>query len=481
MRTGLVFKYIGAVLLLDSIFMLISAVISWFNGMDSGFTPLMLSFFLTAILGIFPLIFVRRKEQINAKEGYCIVTGAWLMSCLVGTFPYLLWGGEFDMVNAWFESVSGFTTTGSTILTDVEALPRSLLFWRASTHWIGGVGIVMFALAILPALGKTRMTLYRVELSTLAKDNYRFQTQKIIRILLFVYVGLTFAEISLLRIAGMEWFDAITHSFSTMATGGFSTKNASIAAFDNVWVEIIISVFSFISGLHFGLIFTTLIGGHNNVFRSEVARYYFIFTVTGILIMALNLWTTNTYTTFPEALRYSAFQGVTIISTTGFATANTNVWPPLSIAILFMFMIQCACAGSTAGGLKCDRVLLAAKVFKNKIRQQQHPNAVLRIKLDGVTQDDSTVNFAMLYIVVYLLFIILGTLICTACGVDFISSLSASATSMSNVGPGFGIVGSMDNFSAMPDIGKLTSSLLMLFGRLEIFGLLQLFMIKWWV
>ena len=321
MRTGLVLKYIGAVLLLDSAFMLLSAGISWINGMDSGFTPLFLSFLLTAILGMFPTLFVRRREQINAKEGYCIVTGAWLLSCFVGTFPYLLYGGEFNFVNAWFESVSGFTTTGSTILTDVESLPNGLLFWRSATHWIGGIGVVMFALAILPSLGKTKMTLYSVELSTLAKDNYRFQTRKIVYILLFVYVGMT--AMVMLRIAGMDWFDAVNHAFSAISTGGFSTKNASIAYFDNLWIELVIVFFTFVSGLHFGLIYSTLTGSRNNLFRSEVTRYYFLCAVTGVFLITLSLWLSGTYGSFATALRDGLFQGVTVLTTTGFATADS--------------------------------------------------------------------------------------------------------------------------------------------------------------
>ncbi|HIW97519.1 MAG TPA: TrkH family potassium uptake protein [Candidatus Tidjanibacter gallistercoris] len=481
MRTGLILKYIGAVLLLDSAFMLLSAGVSWMNGMDSGFTPLFLSFLLTAILGMFPTLFVRCREQINAKEGYCIVTGAWLLSCLVGTFPYLLYGGPFNFINAWFESVSGFTTTGSTILTDIEALPDGLLFWRSATHWIGGIGVVMFALAILPSLGKTKMTLYSVELSTLAKDNYRFQTKKIVHILLFVYVGITATATVLLRIAGMSWFDAVNHAFSAVSTGGFSTKNTSIAYYDNVWIELILIAFTFISGLHFGLIYSTLTGSRNNLFRSEVARYYFLCATAGVLVITLSLWLSGTYGSFATAFRYGLFQGVTVLTTTGFATADTNLWTPLAMTVLFFFTLQCACAGSTAGGIKCDRILLSFKVLRNRIRQQQHPNAVMRIKLDGVTQDESTINFAMLYIVIYLLFVILGTLINTACGTDFVTALTASATCMGNVGPGFGEVGSMDSFAEMPGVMKFSSTALMLFGRLEIFGLIQLFMIKWWV
>ncbi len=481
MRTGLVLKYIGVVLLIDAAFMLLSAGISWLHGMDSGFTPLFLSSLLTAILGMFPILFVRRKEQINAKEGYCIVTGAWLLSCFVGTFPYLLYGGEFNLINAWFESVSGFTTTGSTILTDIEALPDGLLFWRSATHWIGGIGVVMFALAILPSLGKTKMTLYSVELSTLAKDNYRFQTKKIVYILLFIYMGMTAMVLVLLRMAGMDWFDAVNHAFSAISTGGFSTKNTSIAYFDNVWIEVILLVFTFISGLHFGLIYSTLTGSRNNLFRSEVARYYFLCTAAGVVIITLSLWLSGTYDSLASAIRYGLFQSITVLTTTGFATADTTLWTPLTTAILFFFTLQCACAGSTAGGIKCDRILLSFKVLRNRIRQQQHPNAVMRIKLDGVTQEESTINFAMLYIAVYFLFVILGTLINAACGVDFITALTASATCMGNVGPGFGEVGSMASFAAIPGVMKISSTALMLFGRLEIFGLIQFFMIKWWV
>ena len=344
-----------------------------------------------------------------------------------------------------------------------------------------GIGVVMFALAILPSLGKTKMTLYSVELSTLAKDNYRFQTRKIVYILLFVYVGMTAMATVMLRIAGMDWFDAVNHAFSAISTGGFSTKNASIAYFDNLWIELVIVFFTFVSGLHFGLIYSTLTGSRNNLFRSEVTRYYFLCAVTGVFLITLSLWLSGTYGSFATALRYGLFQGVTVLTTTGFATADTNLWTPLAMTVLFFFTLQCACAGSTAGGIKCDRILLSFKVLRNRIRQQQHPNAVLRIKLNGVTQEESTINFAMLYIAVYFLFIILGTLINTACGVDFITSLTASATCMGNVGPGFGEVGSMESFAAMPGVMKFSSTALMLFGRLEIFGLIQLFMIKWWV
>ena len=253
MRLNVVLRYMGLMLLLNAGFMLLSACISLFNNFDTGFYPLLLSFLLTSVLGVFPLIFVPKGEQISTKEGYGIVVGSWLAACMAGMMPYMLWGGEFSLINAWFESVSGYTTTGSTILNDVEALPNGMMFWRSATHWLGGVGVVMFALVVLPASGaQNKMKLSHMELSSMAKDNYRYKTQKILHILLVVYVGLTFVQTVLLRIAGMDWFDAVNNSFSTIATGGFSTKNLSIAYYNNVWIEIIITLFMAVSGLHFG-------------------------------------------------------------------------------------------------------------------------------------------------------------------------------------------------------------------------------------
>ncbi len=224
MRVDVVMRNVGGVLLFIASFMLLSAGISCVNGFDSAFYPLLLSGLLTVLLGAFPLIFVERRAQITIKEGFCIVVGAWLVACVVGTFPYLIWGGEFNLLNAWFESVSGFTTTGATILNDIEELPRGLQFWRMSSAWIGGMGVVMFALVILPTLGRNRMTLSNVELSSLAKDNFHYRTQIIVRILLVVYVGLTVITTLLLKLAGMNWFESLCHAMSACATCGFSTR-----------------------------------------------------------------------------------------------------------------------------------------------------------------------------------------------------------------------------------------------------------------
>ncbi len=480
MRFHVIIRYIGLVLLINALFLLLSAGISLANHWDTGFYPLLLSFLLTSALGAFPLIFVESENDINTKEGYMIVVGAWILSCFVGMLPYVLWGGEFSVPNAWFESVSGYTTTGGTILADVEALPKGLLFWRSSTHWLGGVGVVMFVMLILPSLGRVKMTLSNVQISPLAKDNYRYKSQKVIQILLVVYVGLTLLETVLLKIAGMDWFDAVNHSFSTIATGGFSTKNLSIAYYNSVWIEIIITVFMAVSGLHFGLIYASLIGRSNNIFRSEVSRYYLLSMLIAGIVISVDLWWSDIYPTLFSSLRYGIFQLVSVTTTTGFATTDSNVWTSFAITIMILFSFVCACAGSTAGGIKADRMLISFKSIFAKIRQLQHPSAIIRVKMDNVTVDNDTLGFVNLFIVLYLLCVMAGTVVFSLFGVDLITSFSIAFATMANVGPGFGEVSSLGNYGGLPDPVKFISTLLMLIGRLEIFGFLQILFFKSW-
>ncbi len=481
MRLTVVFRYIGMVLLFESAFMLLSAGVSYYYGMDGGFTPMLLSFLFTALLGSFPLVFVPKSSRLSSKESYAIVIGAWLMSCVVGTFPFLLWGGEFSLINAWFESVSGFTTTGASILNDIEALPRGLLFWRSLTHWIGGVGVVMFALVIMPMIGRSRMSVSNLEISSMARDNYRYTSKTIIKILMGIYLGMTIANFVALKIAGMGWFDAVCHAFSTISTGGFSTKNASLGYFNSAWIEAITIFFMFLSSIHLGITYVTITGGRNNIFRTENAKFYIGITLVLCAILSISLWSNGLYNNLGDSIRHGFFQGVSIVTSTGFATADTTIWPSLCVCILIYFSLQGGMAGSTAGGLKSDRVLMAGKVMRSQIKIQQHPGAVMRIKCNGNTQEPSIVHFAMLYIVIYAFIILIGTLINAACGLDVMTSFTASVASMGNIGPGFGEVGSLDNFSAMPVIVKLFSTLQMLLGRLEIFGLLHFFTMRWWV
>ena len=461
-------------------FMLAAAGVSLINNHDSAFYPLLLSSFLTAILGLFPLIFVERAEEIKTKEGYAIVVGSWLVACVVGTIPYLIWGGEFTLVNAWFESVSGFTTTGASILNDIEFLPRGLLFWRSATTWIGGIGVVMFALVILPALGRSRQLLYNVELSTIAKDNFHYRSREIMRILIFVYVGLTLVTTVLLKLAGMCWFDAATHAMSACGTSGFSTKNASVAFFDNPMIELVMMGAMTVSGIHFGILYATLTGRKNNIFRSEIVRVYIAMMLIASIIIAASLFSENIYPSFIESLRHASFQVVSITTTSGFATADTNLWTPLAIILLIFCSIICGCAGSTSGGMKVDRLVLALKVIRNRVKLQQHPNAIITTKTDGMVQGDNVLSLVLTFIVAYLLLALLGTIVYAMFGCDIMTSFTASISCISNVGPGFGEIGSFDNYADLPVILRLNSTVLMLVGRLEIFGFIQLFFLRSW-
>ncbi len=480
MKTGLVIRYVGLVMLLNAFFMLASAVVSLIDGFDTSVYPLLLSFVVTTLIGIFPMIFVPREGSISIKESYTIVVLAWIMSCLLGMLPYIMWGGEFSLVNALFESTSGFTTTGSTILADVEALPRGLLFWRASTHWIGGVGVVLFALVILPSVGRSRLSLTSAEMSTLAKDNFHYTTRKVLRIITFVYVGITVLEITALMFTGMGWFDAVTNSFSTVATGGFSVHNESIMAYQSQLVETIIIVFMVISGMHMGLIYATVRGRRNNIFTSEVARFYILSLVICSAIVVVSLMLDHTYNNWGDAIRHGVFQTVSYCTTSGFASADNHLWPPLAMLVLIYASLQCAMAGSTTGGLKVDRILLVFKAIRARITKLQHPTAVVRIKQNGIVQDDSLVHSAMLIIVFYLLCAFGGTVILAAMNIDLLTSFTACVASLSNVGPGLGNVASLENYGMLPDAAKLLLSGLMLFGRLEFFALIHIFMLRSW-
>ncbi len=480
MRVHVVIRYIGMMLQFIAVFMLASAGVSLLNNYDSAYYPLLLSAFLTALLGLFPLIFIEKAEEIKTKEGYGIVVGSWLVACIVGMFPYLIWGGEFSLINAWFESVSGFTTTGASILNDIEFLPHGLLFWRSTTSWIGGIGVVMFALVILPSIGRSRHMLSNVEMSTIAKDNFHYRSKVIIRILVFIYVGLTLITTLLLKYAGMTWFDAVTHAMSACSTCGFSTKNASIAFFDSAAIEAILISAMAISGIHFGILYATITGKRNNIFRSEVVRTYIGMMAIISAVIAISLYANGMYPSLGESARHSIFQVVSITTTSGYATADTNLWPSLAIVLLIFCSVICGCAGSTSGGMKADRLVIATKVVRNRIKIQQHPNAVISTKIDGIVRDDSTQSLVMTFIVAYVMLTLVGTIIYTMFGCDLLTGFSASIACISNVGPGFGEVGSLSNYADIPSILKFCSTILMLIGRLEIFGFIQLFFIRSW-
>jgi len=475
MRLPVVIRYSGVVLIFISLFQLVSAGVSWIYN-DSGLYIMLYSAVVTFIFGIFPLIFVPPVNNIENTEGYLIVILSWLLSCVLGMLPFLLWGGEFNTIRSLFESISGFTTTGATILADVESLPKGILFWRQLTHFIGGIGIVVFTLVVLPAMGNAKVTLYKREMSSMAMDNFQFRAKMAMQVLLFVYLGLTLLQVIALLIAGMDLYDALCHSFATVATGGFSTKNASIAYYDSLSIEIIIMAFMLLGGMHFGLIFSTVTGGKAKLWNSSVFKFYMLAQAAGIAIVALNLHNT-VYATWTDSIRHAAFQVISLGTSTGFASADSAGWPGLSILVIIFFSLICACSGSTSGGIKIDRLVLFFQSVAKNLKQMLHPNAVLTVKIDK-TDKTNLVDDAMTFIVLYLIIVFISTMALTAMNIDILTAFSGVVACTGNAGPGFGIIGSMSNFGVLPDGALFILSIDMLLGRFELYGLLILLMFR---
>lgn len=481
MNLRIVSRNIGLALIFNALFMFLSMMVSIVYDFDSSFSPLLLSCFITAMAGIFPLIFVRKNENINIKEGFTIIILSWILSCLFGMLPYLLWGGgEFSMMNAWYESVSGYTTTGSTILRDIESLPHGLLFWRSSTHFLGGIGVVIFMLLILPSASTFRMRLSKMEISSLSQENYKFKTKQTIKVISSVYVGLTLLAFILLKIAGMGWFDAINHAFSVVATGGFSTKNLSILHYHSLPIEIIMSVFMLLASLHFGLLYNSVMTRSFKIFKSPVIKFYLVTLALFALFITLDLYFTGHTNNLFTAFRHSIFQTLSMATTSGFATADTTLWPNLSILLLIYLTIQCGCSGSTTGGIKSDRVLIFLKSFKAQLKKHVHPNAVVPVRVGNHVIDKDIAVASAMYILIYVAFIFMGAMIFSLSGMDFIDSFSSSVAHMGNIGPAFGSVGVFDNYDHIPLFAKFISTIQMLLGRLEIYPLLMIFVIYKW-
>ena len=466
---------IGKALLINALFMLISILVAVFNGMDSGFTPMVISFLVTAITGIFPFIFVKDKPSTTLHSGYLTIVFSWILSFMFGMLPYVLWGGEFTLANAWFESVSGYTTTGSTILTDIEALPKSLLFWRSSTHFIGGLGVIVFLLMVLPDSSPFKLRLTNLELSSLSKEGYRYKSGKTARVMVSVYICLTIAETLCLWAAGMTLFDAVNHAFSTVATGGFSTKNASVMHFDSAAIDIIITVFMALSSLHFGVLFAVVAKRSLKPLRNPISRYYICVIAVFSIIIACSLKIQGGYQTWGKSLLDATFQTVSFISTTGFGQADNAAWPLLANAILLFASFHCGCSGSTTGGIKADRMFISLKAAYGDIQKRLHPTSLFRTKVGGRALDEDTVSSVFLYIVLYIITLFLSFVIVLICGLDISEAFSGTVASLGNVGPGIGQLGTMGNYASLPAVVKFIFTIDMFLGRVEIFPILIVF------
>jgi len=460
---------VGKALLVSALFMFLSIIVSLMNGMDSAFTPLLISFIITLLVGSFPFIFVKKAPVLTLRDGFVTIVLAWILSFVFGMLPYVLWGGEFTLVNAWFESVSGYTTTGSTILNDIEALPKSLLFWRSSTHYIGGLGGVVFLLLVIPEASPYRLKLTNMEMSSLSKEGYRYKSTKIVQVITVVYLGLTFASTLLLWAAGMPLFDAVNHAFSIAATGGFSTKNLSIGYFQSDLINAIAMVFMALAAMHFGLIYAVFATRSLKPLNNTVVKYYISSIVLMSLIIMLSLMSDGGYDSWGKAWIDASFNVVSYMSTTGFATCDNSSWPYLAGVVLMMAGIQCGCSGSTTGGLKVDRIVISFKAVFTEIRRRLHPSSVSQVRMSGHHLPDSAVSSVFLYIVVYVMVIFVSVLAVILCGSEPVEAISGVISSVGSVGPGLGGVASLENYSMQPEMSKLIFTFDMFLGRLEIF------------
>ena len=476
MNWRLITWYFGVSLLLVAALMTLSGIVACCTTGDESRTPLLFSAYLTGTVGFFPLIFVRKSQyRLSFKEGNCIVVGAWLLSCLFGMLPFLFYGREFTPINALFESVSGFTTTGASILNDIESLPRGLQLWRISTAWVGGIGIVTLFSMLAGKSDKT--TLSGAEISTVARESLAGEKNgSFANRMLITYIALTFVTLFSLKLTGMGWFDATTNAMSACSTCGFCTRNTSIAFYANPAAETVLTVAMLAAGVHFGILFLAFIKGSPRfIWKSETIKVFLSLVDIAIVIVTTDLMLRGHYSSFAQALRDASFQVASISTTTGFATQDTTLWPPLSMSVLIICSLICGCSGSTSGGIKVDRAILAAKGIYRKVKLTVEPNGIYFVRVDGRARSEEQISDAYGYIFCYLILMVVFAAVNIAFGEDFTTGVTASIACIGNVGPGFGDVGSMSNYSDFPAILKFTGMIEMLIGRLEIFPVLYLF------
>jgi len=422
------------------------------------------------------------QTHLTVRDGFLIVSVCWILAAIISALPFVLSGAIPNIFDAFFECSSGLTTTGATILTDIESLPKGILFWRAFTHWLGGMGILVFAVALLPSLGIGANILASAEAPGPTMDKITPKISDTAKNLYKIYAVITILEIILLMAAGMNLFDASTHTFGSVGTGGFSNYNNSIAHFNSVPIEMIITIFMILSGVNFNLYFYSIrkSGGIRNLLADEEFKLYIIIIVVITTLISLNLWFTQTYDNLGQSFRFSIFQTASILTTTGFATTNYDVWPTFSKMLIFTLMLIGACSSSTAGGVKVIRFLVVLKLIKRSIQVRLHPNAIISIKVNDKKLSIDTVSEIANFIFLHILVVAISTLLVSLDGFDILTNLSAVLTCIGNIGPGFNLVGPVMNFSIFSNPVKILLSLVMLAGRLELYTFIMLLMPKFW-
>ena len=481
----------GLLLLCNGAFMLVAALVSGLYK-DGVTIEITMAAIVTMLVGLVAMFFTRdHKKEVKPKEGYIIVTFGWLVMSASGMLPYLFTGAIPDITNAFFETISGYTTTGASILNDIESLPKGLLFWRSLTHWIGGMGIIVLAIAILPLLGIGGMQLFAAEAPGPSADKLHPRITDTAKRLWLIYVGYTLAETLLLKLAGMGFFDAMNHAMATLSTGGFSTKNSSLAYWNyQPLIQYIVILFMFLAGSNFVLSYFAFKGKIQKVLKDEEFKFYTGFIISFSIVAALVIYfqaQPQVSASLPmvfgygeSAIRHALFQVLAVVTTTGFVTADFTGWTPFLTIFFFGLMFLGGSAGSTAGGIKVMRHLLIIKNGLLEFKRTLHSNAIIPVRYNNKTVAESIVYNIIGFFVLYMLLFIIGALVLAFMGLDFESAIGGAATSLGNVGPGLGSLNPLSNFNDLPALGKWWCGFLMLLGRLELFTVLILFSPYFW-
>lgn len=491
LNTRIILHLMGLLLLVNGGFMALAAGVSGIYG-DGVTFEISLGAITTLFLGTLAMYFTRgHRKEVKRKEGYIIVTLGWISMAASGVLPYVLSGAIPNLTDAFFETMSGYTTTGASILDDIESLPEGILFWRSLTHWIGGMGIIVLAIAILPLLGIGGMQLFAAEAPGPTGDKLHPRITDTAKRLWFIYLGYTLAEALLLRLAGMSFFDAINHALSTLSTGGFSTRNASIAYWnDRPLIQYIIILFMFLAGTNFVVSYFAFKGRVQKALRDEEFRYYALMAglfsvLVGLVVYFAAKVPVSDYHPMvlgpaESAFRHGLFQVMAVITTTGFVTADFTAWTPFLTIFFFGLMFMGGSAGSTAGGIKVMRHILIIKNGLLEFKRTLHPNAIIPVRFNSKTVSEHIVYNIIAFFVLYMLLFIIGALVLGLLGLDFVSAVGGAASSLGNVGPAFGSLSPLNNFSSLPAIGKWWCCFLMLAGRLELFTVLILLTPYFW-
>lgn len=476
-----IIKMLGGMFILETLFLLAATLVSFIDGGDD-LIPLLQSSGIMFATGVLFYAIGFRANEYNAgrREGMLIVTFTWILCSLLGMLPFYLGGYIHTITDAFFETMSGFTTTGSTVLTDIEALPKGILFWRSLTQWQGGIGIVVFTVALLPIIGGGAAQMFDAETPGITHERFRPRIAQAAKRLWGVYVFLTLILVGLLWMGPMDIFDAVNHAMTTMSTGGYSTKNTSIAYWDSAYIDYTITIFMCIGSTSMALLYFFFNGKFSKLFKDEEVRWFYIFVAVSMLIVTGWLMLKGLAPDFWSAFRLASFQVATLVSTCGYATADFIPWGPFFWMFALILMTVCGCAGSTCGGFKMGRMMILTKNLLNEFKKRTHPHAVLPVRVNDHVLSSEIVFRVLSFAFIYISLVVVGCLLLLADGMGFEESIGSAFSAVSNTGPGLGSVGPVSNFSALSDFSKWVLSFLMMTGRLEIFTVITILLPGFW-